>query len=128
MGYKAKTTAEARILHELQIEVQRLDLSELREQISNHISEDQRQQKERYDKTRREATRYQEGDLVMVEITSEQATGESRKLHPKFKGPFRICRVLVNDRYEVEDLRQGGRRAKTVVAVDRLKSWVAAIE
>lgn len=58
MGYKAKTMAVARILHELQTEVQRLDLNELRKQISDHITEDQRRQKERYDKTRREATRY----------------------------------------------------------------------
>lgn len=128
IGCNARTTAEAQILQEVQTEVQRLHLAELRKQISDHITEDQRRQKERYDKARREATQYQGGELVMVEITTERTTGESRKLRPKFKGPSRVHRVLENDRYQVEDLQQGGRMAKMVSAVERLKFWIAAIE
>lgn len=86
-----------------------MDLHAFREQITEHISEDQRKQKERYDKVRREVPRYQVGNVVIVEITSERPTGESRKLLPKFKGPFKIFRVIGNDRYEVENLRESGR-------------------
>lgn len=128
MGYKARCSADAWILQEIQDEVERIDLRRIRGQIAAHITEDQRKQKEQYDKGRREAKQYREGDVVMVEITTERATGDSRKLHAKYKGPFRVSIVLGNDRYEVEDLREGGRRAKTVVAVERLKPWVAMVE
>jgi len=32
--------------------------------------------------------------------------------------------VLINDRYEVEDLREGGRQRRTVVAADNIKPWI----
>ncbi|KZC04992.1 hypothetical protein WN55_06008 [Dufourea novaeangliae] len=92
--------------------------------MQRHISVSQRKQKEYYDKTRRTATIYNSGDLVMLEVTSEGATGSSRKLLAKFKGPFRIIKVLLNDRYEVEDLREGSRGKRTVAAADRLKRWI----
>lgn len=68
--------------------IDRLDLDELRADIKKHIDQEQRQH----------------GELVMVLITSDPATGSSKKLYPKFKGPFRVHKVLINDRYEVEDL------------------------
>lgn len=126
-GYKARNSAESSLLQEVQTEMERLNLSELCKKIKKHITQDQRKQKERYDKARRETSQYEEGDVVMVEITNEQPTGESRKLSPKFKGLFRVHRVLYNDRYEVKDLREGGRGAKTVVAFERLKRWVAEV-
>lgn len=96
--------------------------------MRDHIKNDQKRQKERYDRTRKEARQYGEGDLVLVLITSEPATGVSKKLLPKYKGPFRISKVLLNDRYEVEDLREGSRRIRTVVAVDRIKPWITVAD
>jgi hypothetical protein len=32
--------------------------------------------------------------------------------------------VLFNDRYEVEDLREGHRKGRLVVAVERMKPWI----
>lgn len=58
---------------------------------------------------------------MLVQITSDPATGSSKKLHPEFKGPFRISKVLINDHYEVEDLREGCRQNRTIVAADRDK-------
>lgn len=101
-----------------------LDLGELRIEIKTHIDRDQQKQKERYDRTRRDAAKYCDGDLVLVQVTSDSATDSSRKLHPKHKGPFRIHRVLLNNRYEVEDLREGSRRKRTVVAADKIKPWI----
>jgi len=74
--------------------------------------------------TRRDATKYKDGELVMIRITSDPATGSSKKLHPKFKGLFRVYKVLINNRYEVEDLREGHRRRRTVVAADHMKPWI----
>lgn len=125
IGYE---TAEATLLAQIQDKVHRLDLDELRTEITTHISQQQREQKERYDQARRDATKYKDGDLVLIQITSDPATGSSKKLHPKFKGPFRVCRVLINDRYEVEDLREGCRRSCTVTAADRMKPWITIQE
>lgn len=124
IGCETRSAVEAALLSQIQDEVHRLDLNELRTDITTHISQQQRAQKERYDQIRRDATKYKDGDLVLVQITSDPATGNSKKLHPKFKGPFRVRRVLINDRYEVEDLREGGRRSRTVTAADRMKPWI----
>jgi len=124
IGCEIRSATEAPILSQIQDVVHRLDFDELRNDIKTHINKEQRVQKERYDRTRREATRYDEGTLVLIQITSDPATGSSRKLHPKFKGPFRVHKVLINDRYEVEDLREGHRRKRTVVAADRMKRWI----
>lgn len=63
--------------------------------------------------------KYQEGVLVLVRITSEPATGTSRKLAPKFKRPFQVHKVLY---ITVEDLREGKRRSRTVIAADNMKT------
>lgn len=58
----------------------------------------------------------------MAEITSEVATGSSRKLRPRYEGPLCVSQVLLNYRYEVGDLRESG-KLRTVMAADRLKHW-----
>lgn len=68
------------------------------------------------------------GNLLQIAANYEANTGTSKKLLPKFKGPFRITCVLMNDRYEVQDLREGSRQMKTVVAADKIKPWVAVAE
>lgn len=123
IGCDMRGAANARLLSEIQDVAHRLDLQELRAGIKTHI-EKQREQKERYDRSRRDAVKYAEGDLVLMRITSDPTTGSSRKLHPKFKGPFRVRKVLMNDRYEVEDLREGYRRRRTVAAADNIKPWI----
>lgn len=123
IGYRSKNPAEAAILNAIQTELQRLNLDNLRKDIIKHITEDQIIQKERYDKARKKALRYKEGDIVMIAITSEPSTGSSRKLRPKYKGSFCVCRVLSNDRYEVRDLRECRKRTKTVAAADRMRFW-----
>lgn len=124
IGWKTTHAAEATLLNEIQSELHRLDIQEMRKSIAKHITQDQKKQKERYDRSRREAIKYNEGDLVMIRITSEPSTGGSKKLFPKYKGPFRVHKKLLNDRYEVEDLREGTRRLKLVVAADNMKYWV----
>lgn len=126
LGYKSNSVTEAWLLNVIQNELQRVDLHDLRSQITAHITADQAQQKKRYDEKSREAPTYAVGDLVMVLITSEPATGSSRKLFPKFKGPFRVTKRLLNDRYAVVDLREGApkRSTPTVVAADHIKKWL----
>ncbi|XP_024891342.1 uncharacterized protein LOC112467105 [Temnothorax curvispinosus] len=124
IGCETRGMAEARFLTEIQDVVHRLNLAELRNHMKMHIDLKQQEQKVRYDKTRRDAKLYKKGDLVLVRITSDLATGSSRKLYPKFKGPFRIHKILINDRYEIEDLRENRKRGRTVAAADNLKPWI----
>lgn len=123
-GYKGRTIAESKILSDIKDSLDRIDLRRLRSDISKRITDEQKAQKKRFDRTRAKARIYKEGEVVMVLRTDNPATGKSRKLLPKFKGPFRIRRVLYNDRYEVEDLREGFRKYKTVVAVDKIKPFI----
>lgn len=124
IGCDVKSIAEGPILSAIREELDRLDLTALRADFGEHISEEQKKQKERYDRTRKEARKYTTDVLVLIQVTSEPATESSRKLLPKFKGPFRIRAVLSNDRYDVEDLREGSKRLRTVVAADKIKPWI----
>lgn len=124
MGMTPKHPADARILQGIGSKIEQCDLQTLREKVENLITEAQRKDKAKFDAKRARPKLYKKSDLVLVKITSEAATGQSRKLQPAFKGPFKVTSVLPNDRYVVEDLREHGKRYKTVVAVDHIKPWV----
>lgn len=126
-GYQLRQPAEANLLAEVSADNPRLELATVRKKIQSHITEDQAKQKLYYNKARREADRYKVGDVVLVLIiTSAANTGSSKKLFPKFKSPFKVVKELFNDRYQVEDLREGHRKSVTVVSVEKLKPWVTA--
>lgn len=55
------------------------------------------------------------------------ATGNSKKLIPKFQGPYKITKIYEHDRYQIEDTpitRKVNKKYTTVVAVDKLKPWL----
>ena len=79
--------------------------------------------KEHYDKKRKASRQYEVGDLVMV-LSQTPSTGESRKLEPKKRGPYKITKVLRKDRYAVGDIegeKQSRKRYQGVISVDRLE-------
>lgn len=81
----------------------------------------------RYDKSRCKPIQYKVGDLVRIE-RQVPATGSSRKLVPKFQGPYKVTKVYDHDRYQVEDTpmtRKGNKRYSTVIAVDKIKPWLS---
>jgi len=80
-----------------------------------HIDLKQQEQKKCYDRARRVAVKYKYGDLVLIRITSDPVTGSSKKLHPKFEGLFQVQKVLINNRYEIKNLREGCRQCKRTV-------------
>lgn len=104
-----------------------VDVTKLREKVDENIKASSDRQKERFDKTRKSANIYHEGDLVLIKIQSQSNEGQSRKLLPVFKGPFRVKKVMGHDRYEVTDLRGSERSNKpyTGVAVaENMKPWI----
>lgn len=67
--------------------------------------------------------RFQKGDLVLIKWEAP-ASGQSRKLEPKYKGPYQIARELRYDRYVVTDVegeQLGQRPFSGIIGFDRLK-------
>ncbi|KAJ8938843.1 hypothetical protein NQ314_011303 [Rhamnusium bicolor] len=96
--------------------------------ISTKIREEQTKSKVRFDAKRKDAPKYKEGQQVLVLKNVGSNDGRSRKLLPKYDGPFIAKKVLQHDRYYIEDL-PGAQRAprpyKGVYAVDRMKPYNA---
>ena len=72
---------------------------ELRECVRENINKVQLQQKQQYDKKRKEAKVYQVGDIVAIKRTQY---GTHMKLRNKYLGPYQVTKVNNNDRYEVK--------------------------
>ncbi|CAK9816327.1 Pro-Pol polyprotein [Anthophora plagiata] len=125
-GFKPRSMADAALVSAIQETLDQVSLEEIRGLAKDHTDEEQRKQKKSFDAKRFKPPKYQVGDIVMVEVKSAPATGDSRKLIAKAKGPFRVRATLPNDRYEVEDLREMRKAPgqRTVVAVDQLTPWV----
>lgn len=109
------------------------DLTEIREQAKKAIDKDQEKQKQRYDKGRKPARVYAEGELVKITKTTFVNDGKSKKLHPTYVGPYRVVSILGNDRYRlaaIPGLTGTKNKRQTTVAADRMLPWVniAALE
>lgn len=102
------------------------NIIKIRSEVDQFIGESQNKQKRYFDKKRKEATKYNTGDLVRVERTAH-TIGKSRKLLPKLSGPYKITKVLDNDRYEVIDTpitKKGNSTYTGVFAVDKIFPWM----
>jgi hypothetical protein len=91
--------------------------------VATKITHSQSTAKKLFDSHRKPSRSFNPNALVMVRKTTFAATGQPKKLLPKFKGPYRIVLVAVLPNDVVEDLR-GSNQTKTVVAVDALKPWI----
>ncbi|CAG9133340.1 unnamed protein product [Plutella xylostella] len=107
------------------------DIDQIRAEIVEHIDKDQMGQKQRFDKNRKSAKIYKVGDLVKILKNTPSNDGKSRKLLPKYTGPFKISKVLENDRYEVSTIpgstiTKG--RYSNIWSVDRIQPWITIPE
>lgn len=104
-----------------------VELDTLRKEVKEKIDSEQVKQKSYYDKNRKPAHIYKEGDLVKITQTTIDNNGKSRKLLPPYVGPFRVIRVLGNDRYKIKSIpgfsNMKHKRGSTVAA-DRMKPWI----
>lgn len=83
-----------------------------------------------YDKRHKKPTRYKVGDYVLVR-DAQLKPGESKKIRPKYRGPYLIAKTLGNNRYVVTDIPGYNITAKpynSILSPDKLKHWVKAIE
>jgi len=96
-----------------------------RSKALERICENQVMQKKKYDSKHSKPTIYNVDDLVLV-ANEPQATGDSRKLQPKWRGPYIVNKVLGHDRYVIEDLpgmQRNQKRFSSVFSSDRMKQW-----
>jgi len=97
---------------------------ELRAQASDNISKIQRENKRTFDKRRRKATPYCEGDLVAIKRTQQ---GPGLKIAHRYLGPYEIIRVLRNQRYLVQKVGEGEGPQRTSTSADFMKLWINEI-
>lgn len=103
------------------------NLFKIRSEVEKLIKEQQNKDKERFDKKRKKGVSFTTGDLVKVIRAVTGIEGQSKKLEAKCKGPYRIKKVLPNDRFVIEDtpLTKRGRRYEAIVSLDKISPWLS---
>lgn len=102
------------------------DLNEIRHEADKQIKKVQEYNKNAVDTKRSTPHKYKKEDLVMIK-NFDSHTGISKKLIPKFKGPYRITKILQNDRYvleDVENFQQSRLPYKGIWAVANIRPWL----
>lgn len=94
---------------------------EIREATKNHIIKVQEENRRCYDRKHKESTKYQAGDLVAIMRTQ---FGPGLKLRAKFQGPYKVTRVMRNDRYSVMKIGEHEGPAVTTTSADHMKPWL----
>lgn len=79
------------------------DLEAIRTNAASNILKSQDYNNQLYNARSKDPVKYKIGDYVMITNT-EVTPGVNKKLLPKFKGPYKVKRVLDNDRYLIEDV------------------------
>lgn len=100
-------------------------IQEKREAAWSSINEHRDRWKVRFDKKHKAPTVYNVDDLVVI-LNEPSATGESRKLEPKFRGPYVVAKVLGKDRYlltDIDGMQISQRKFESIYAADKMKHW-----
>ncbi|EZA53838.1 hypothetical protein X777_06695 [Ooceraea biroi] len=95
---------------------------ELRSQAKESIQHVQTENKRRFDKSRKKAFQYREGDLVAICRTQYKP---GSKLAHKFLGPYEVTKTLRHDRYVVRRIGESEGPKQTSSAVDFMKPWTS---
>ncbi|KAL4720826.1 hypothetical protein ACJJTC_007796 [Scirpophaga incertulas] len=102
------------------------ELNSARKQASDNIKKQQLKDSANFNKHRKPSRSYNIGDLVRVERQTPH-DGKSQKLVVKYQGPYRISKILPNDRFLIEDTpltRKNSRKYEAVVSIDKIQPWM----
>ncbi|XP_017888656.1 uncharacterized protein LOC108630103 [Ceratina calcarata] len=92
---------------------------EIRARAKEKIAEVQAQNRKTFNKNRKEATEYTRGQLVAIKRT-QAAPG--LKFHSKYLGPYRVTKLLRNNRYMVQKVGEHEGPQMTSTAADYMKT------
>ncbi|GFY00394.1 hypothetical protein TNCV_1664331 [Trichonephila clavipes] len=114
------------LIKDLLVEEMAKELLEQREFLRNvakkNIETLQSENRKTYNRRRKKASLYKEGDLVAIQRTQ---FGAGLKLRPKFLGPYKVTKVNSKDRYEVEKVGQHDGPNSTTTSADLMKHFYA---
>ncbi|GFW13941.1 uncharacterized protein TNCV_4700761 [Trichonephila clavipes] len=94
----------------------------LRNDAKKNIETLQSENRKAYNRRRKKASLYKEGDLVAIQRTQ---FGAGLKLRPKFLGPYKVTKVNPKDRYEVAKVGQHDRPNSITTSADLMKHFYA---
>lgn len=100
------------------------DPKELQNEARGRIATTQEKMELRYDANRSRTISIDVGNIVFMKTVPTQ-TGDSTKLHPKYRGPLMVLSCLPGDTYRVADLNASarGHRYATTAHASQLKIW-----
>lgn len=104
------------------------DINETREEAKRNIEAAQTVQKAYYDAKRKSCRKYDVGRQVVLRKNVFVNDGKSKKLLPKYSGPYVVTKVLDYGRYVIEDLpgtRRSRKRYQGICSADKLKPYIA---
>lgn len=98
-----------------------------RQGAKNQLEKRRREIRERFNRNRKKAIAYRKGELVLWrEATTYTTTrGVNSKLAKEFSGPYKICKVLPHDRYEIMAIQgvRGYKNRRFLVAANSLRRY-----
>lgn len=128
-SYRPRSVHDSFLASEVGCE-KRHDLVVLRKRVAEVTRQQQHSQKEYYDQRHAQLTKFTVGQHVLVQANKGSNDGKSRKLEPRYKGPFVISKVLDNDRYVVNEL-PGSKRGRTaytgICPSEKLKLFITRV-
>lgn len=102
------------------------DLESMRTKAAEKITVAQEYNEKYFNKKHKEPVRYKEGDYVMLR-NFDSTAGISKKLIPRYKGPYVIIKVLRNNRYlvgDVEGFQNSQKKYQGVWEPKNMRLWV----
>lgn len=97
------------------------DRVEIRSKAIIQIAKIQKENRDHHNKRCKTPTVYKTGDLVVIKRTQ---FGSGLKLKPNFLGPYRVTKVIGNERYEVEKQTTSEGPGRTRTSADNMKMWI----
>lgn len=126
MGYVPRSLNDSYISNELCNNDIKTNVVQNRQSATENIKIQQKLQKKYYDSKRVKSKKFEINDLVVVKKLITSNDGKSKKLLPKYSGPYIIVKILDFDRYLIEDLPGSKRSQKKysgIVPSDKIKLY-----
>ncbi|XP_037295944.1 uncharacterized protein LOC115444529 isoform X1 [Manduca sexta] len=107
-----------------------IDCKEKRVKASANIKKKQKYMATKCNEDRKEAKKYQKGDLVLWNNAyTNTETGVNRKIDKLYAGPYKIVKVCLNDRYEIRSIKgmKGYKKFVAMVPAEALRLYKSSV-